>query len=112
MRSILFDEINSPRSGKAQGAPGEKPGGLQPAGCLLGWSCPRICFPRSSTSTQKCCGPHRVAVVLEEDGLKCELLVRSKSSLRCECTTYTTGQQRDFILAWAERLAEELGIRT
>ena len=58
------------------------------------------------------CGPHRVAVVLEEDGMRLELLVRSKASLRCECTAYTTGQQRDFLLAWADRLAEELAIRT
>lgn len=58
------------------------------------------------------CGPHRVALVLEEDSLRLELLVRAQNSLRCDCTGYATPAQRKFLLAFMDRLVEELGLRT
>jgi hypothetical protein len=58
------------------------------------------------------CGPHRVALVLEEESLRLELLVRAQESLRCACTAYATPSQRAFLLGYMDRLIEELGIRT
>ncbi|MBU1349315.1 hypothetical protein KJ781_04580 [Patescibacteria group bacterium] len=58
------------------------------------------------------CGPHRVAVVLEEDSVRLELLVRAQESLRCACTDYATTSQREFFLGFMDRLLEETGIKT
>lgn len=60
----------------------------------------------------KQCGPHRVALVLEEECLRLELLVRAQDSLRCSCTAYATPAQRAFLISYMDRLIEELGIRT
>jgi hypothetical protein len=58
------------------------------------------------------CGPHRVAVVLEEDSVRLELLVRAQESLRCACTDYASATQREFFLKFMDRLLEETGIKT
>lgn len=58
------------------------------------------------------CGPHRVALVLEEESLRLELLVRAHDSLRCSCTGYASPAQRKFLLAYWDRLIEDLGLRT
>lgn len=60
----------------------------------------------------KDCGPHRVALVLEDDSLRLELLVRASNSLRCKCTDYVTPQQRVFLINYMDRLIEELGLST
>ena len=111
MRSILFDEINSPDLEKIRDHLEKS---LVPSSLpdVFWLELPPDLLSPAQHEHKECCGPHRVAVLLEEDGLKLELLVRSKASLRCECTAYTTGQQRDFLLDWADRLARELAIRT
>ncbi|HEY9073297.1 MAG TPA: hypothetical protein VIN67_04105 [Desulfobaccales bacterium] len=63
------------------------------------------------------CRPFRFAVEVGEPEvgdsfLRFELLIRSEQTMRCACIDYATRQQRDFILAYADRLVEELGLRT
>lgn len=58
------------------------------------------------------CGPHRVALVLEEESLRLELLVRAHDSLRCTCTGYASLAQRQFLLGYMDRLIAELGLMT
>ncbi len=58
------------------------------------------------------CGPHRVAVVIEEESVRLELLVRAQESLRCACTGYVSKAQREFCLGFMDRLLEETGIKT
>ena len=58
------------------------------------------------------CGPHRLAVVLEEDSVRLEFLVRAQESLRCACTQYVSKTQREFCLDFMDRLLEETGINT
>jgi hypothetical protein len=58
------------------------------------------------------CGPYRVAMVLEEESLRLELLVRAQESLHCSCTAYATPAQRAFLIDYVDRLIEELGLRT
>ena len=58
------------------------------------------------------CRPHRISVVLDEDSLRLELLVRSASSLRCKCTGYTSKAQRDFCLNFVDKLIEDLDLKT
>jgi len=55
------------------------------------------------------CAPFAVSVVLEENSLRFELLVRSQTNLHCSCIAWATPLQRQFIMDFADRLlAEEL----
>ncbi len=58
------------------------------------------------------CRPFRFAVELGEDYLRFEFLIRSLKTMRCSCIGYATRPQRDFILAFADRLVEDLALRT
>lgn len=55
------------------------------------------------------CGPFYFGVVLGDDQVCFELLVRSQSTLHCECIAHATKRQRDFVLEFADTmLAGEL----
>ncbi len=58
------------------------------------------------------CRPFRFAVELGDDFVRFELLIRSQQTMRCACIGYATRGQRDFILAFADRLVEDLDLRT
>jgi hypothetical protein len=58
------------------------------------------------------CAPFRFAVELGDDFVRFEFLVRSQKTLRCSCIDYATRQQRDFILAFADRLVDDLDLKT
>jgi hypothetical protein len=47
-----------------------------------------------------------------DDFVRFEFLIRSRETMRCACIGYATRVQRDFILAFADRLVEELALRT
>ncbi|RJR46840.1 MAG: hypothetical protein C4567_01675 [Deltaproteobacteria bacterium] len=56
--------------------------------------------------------PFRFAVELGDDFLRFELLIRSRETMRCSCIGYATPGQRNFILAFADRLVEDLALKT
>jgi hypothetical protein len=58
------------------------------------------------------CRPFRFAVELGDDFVRFEFLIRSRETMRCTCIGFATRQQRDFILAFADRLVEDLTLRT
>ena len=58
------------------------------------------------------CKPHVFAVELGPDWVKLELFVRTLKSMRCDCPGYCTGQQRNFILNFADGMIEQLKILT
>jgi hypothetical protein len=58
------------------------------------------------------CRPFRFAVEAGDDFVRFEFLIRSRETMRCTCIDYATRVQRDFILAFADRLVEELALRT
>ncbi len=65
------------------------------------------------TETQtahKACGPHVFALMLEETTLSCELLVRIKTNIRCDCMGYATVEQRNWLFDWADAVLEKLSI--
>ncbi len=110
MRSIVFDELPS--------ADLDKLAGHLAANCRTS-ALPEVFWldlpPDLLTAEQSAhqdCGPQRVALILENDSLRCELLVRSRSSLRCSCTAYANQEQRRYLLEFLDRLVEDLGIRT
>ncbi|MBI4644410.1 MAG: hypothetical protein HY790_06685 [Deltaproteobacteria bacterium] len=56
--------------------------------------------------------PFRFAVELGDNFVRFEFLIRSRETMRCACIGYATRGQRDFILAFADRLVEDLSLRT
>jgi len=58
------------------------------------------------------CQPFRFAIELGDNFLRIEFLIRSRNTMRCSCIDYATRPQRDFILAFADRLVEHLNLRT
>ena len=58
------------------------------------------------------CQPFYFAIDLEPNLLACELLVRSKNRMRCNCIGYATDEQRDWILRFVDTIFERLEIKT
>lgn len=58
------------------------------------------------------CRPFRFAVELGDNFVRFEFLIRSQQTMRCACIGYATRQQREFILAFADRLVEDLDLQT
>ena len=58
------------------------------------------------------CRPFRFAVEVGDGLVRFEFLVRSEKTMRCPCIGYATRQQRDFIMAFADQLVEQLNLRT
>jgi hypothetical protein len=58
------------------------------------------------------CQPFRFAIELGDDYLRIEFLIRSRNTMRCSCIGYATRQQRDFIMAFADRLVDDLVLKT
>jgi len=58
------------------------------------------------------CQPFRFAIELGDNFLRFEFLIRSRNTMRCSCIDYATRQQRDFIMAFADRLVTDLALKT
>ena len=56
------------------------------------------------------CRPHYLALDLEPDRLACELLVRTKSRMRCDCIQYATESQRNWLIDLIDNIFDRLGI--
>jgi hypothetical protein len=57
------------------------------------------------------CHPFYFAISLTRNDVAFELLIRSRHILRCSCIAYATQQQRDYIIAFADRMLEDLRIK-
>ncbi len=58
------------------------------------------------------CQPFFVALELEPEKLTCELLVRTRQRVRCDCIDYATEVQRNWIVGSIDAFFEKLGIIT
>lgn len=58
------------------------------------------------------CQPFFIALALEPASLGCELLVRTKQHMRCDCLGYATEAQRNWIIDLIDALLAELAIIT
>ena len=58
------------------------------------------------------CQPHYFAVVLDENRMACEFLVRTKTLIRCDCIRYATEAQRSWLMALIDRIFTQLKIMT
>ena len=52
-------------------------------------------------------GPFYLAVEVERNRVRFELLVRSESNLHCSCIAHASGAQRQFVLDFIDKMVEE-----
>ena len=57
------------------------------------------------------CQPHYFSLVLEENLLACEMLIRTRNKIRCSCMGYADEKQRDRIIKFADNLLNTLDIK-
>ena len=58
------------------------------------------------------CRPHCFALDLDQHRLACELLVRTKNRMRCNCIHYATGDQRNWLIGLIDNIFRHLEIKT
>ena len=58
----------------------------------------------------KDCHPHYLALDLEPGRLACELLVRTKNRMRCDCIQYATVNQRNWLIELIDNMFSRLEI--
>ncbi|QTA78376.1 Uncharacterized protein dnl_05980 [Desulfonema limicola] len=58
----------------------------------------------------KDCHPLYFAIELEEDRLSCELLVRTRHHMRCDCMAYAVREQRNWLIDCLDAIFEKLNI--
>ena len=58
------------------------------------------------------CQPFYFAIELNPDILACELLVRTKSRVRCDCISYATEKQLNWLIKFVDGMLDKLGIIT
>ncbi len=56
------------------------------------------------------CYPHVFALELGKDYLSCELLVRIKKNIKCDCMGFANHTQRDWLIDKIDLIFDELGI--
>jgi len=56
------------------------------------------------------CRPHFLALDLDPGRIACELLVRTKNRLRCDCIQYASEQQRNWLIQLIDNMFNRLGL--
>ena len=112
MRSLVFDEISAPDMARLKEALDQRlePSGL--AGEVYWYNLPEGMLSARQREHQEQCGPHRVAIVLEQDAMRLELLIRAEGKMRCSCVEYADAQQREQLFRYLDRLINQLGLST
>jgi len=108
MLQFVIDELNPPKREKAAAYLQEK--------CLAGpiadiyW----LQVPQDILSTEQeshtSCAPFYFSMELLDTSIHFELLIRSSSNLHCSCISYTTPEQRNFILQFIDTMTESLAL--
>ena len=62
--------------------------------------------------SHKACQPFFFALDLEPDRLSCELLIRTREHIRCDCINYATDSQRNWLVSVVDAVFEKLEIHT
>ena len=58
------------------------------------------------------CRPHYFALNLDQYRLACELLVRTRNRMRCNCIHYATENQRNWLIGLIDNIFHHLEIKT
>lgn len=71
--------------------------------------------PNLLTKTQmahKECQPYYLSVELQPESLCCELLVRTRNRVKCNCMGYASEKQRNWFIGLMDNVLEKLSIQT
>ncbi len=69
---------------------------------------PELFTPLQAEHTD--CHPLYFALELTENRVSCELLIRTRNRMRCDCIRYADQNQRNWILDCMDAILEKLGI--
>lgn len=58
------------------------------------------------------CQPFYFVIDLEPNMIACELLIRSRARIRCDCISYATANQRNWFIGFMDRIFHKLDIKT
>ena len=58
------------------------------------------------------CRPHFLALDLDQNRIACELLIRTKTRMRCDCIQYATEQQRNWLIRLIDDIFNRLGVKS
>ncbi len=58
------------------------------------------------------CHPFFFAMRIEQNSLSCELLVRTRNRIRCECMDYANEDQRNWLIRRVDSMFDTLNIKT
>jgi hypothetical protein len=63
-------------------------------------------------SKHSTCHPLYFVIDLQETCLTCELLIRTKNKIRCDCIKYAHNEQRDYLITFVDYIFERTGVMT
>jgi len=110
MKQYVIDELGSPDHESLRTYLQERYGPAAMDGIF--WIPVEIGMLTDIQKTHHECQPHYLAVELDKNGMALELLVRSKSALRCDCISYASEDQRNWIIALIDDIFNQLEIMT
>jgi hypothetical protein len=89
----------------------EKVFGPAEMGSIFWLSLPEDILTATQTA-HKNCRPFYFAVDVNDDQIACELLVRSRNTIRCSCIAYANRPQREWLISYIDSIFEALDIIT
>ncbi|MFP4084457.1 MAG: hypothetical protein ACOCPS_06995 [Desulfonatronovibrio sp.] len=110
MRSYLVQEINDSDMTKILKSVTEKAYKIPMEG-LFWITVPQNLLSQVQNEHQHQCGPHYMALETGKDWIKLELLVRCEQKIRCDCISYATPDQREFMIEYLDRLIRNQDVR-
>ncbi|MDQ7031478.1 MAG: hypothetical protein Q9M37_02000 [Desulfonauticus sp.] len=109
MRSYFIDELNSTEIEKIKNWLDQK--NIKSALSELYWIfLPPELYSVTQQKHAQECGPYYFALEVNKHWIKFELLIRAENKIRCECITYATEEQKNYIIQFAESMLKELDI--
>ena len=58
------------------------------------------------------CRPFYFVIEIDDNRVACELLVRTRAVIRCDCIRYATAGQREWLISTMDTVFDKLGIIT
>jgi len=110
MKQYLIDELRSPDYESLRNCLQERYGPAAMGGIF--WIPVKSDLLTDIQKSHQQCQPHYFAVELHKNRLAVELLVRTKSALRCDCIGYASDDQRNWIIALIDGIFNQLDIMT
>jgi hypothetical protein len=110
MKQYVIDEIRPPDFEKIKGYLHQSYGGAGMDG--LYWVPVEEAVLSDMQRAHKACAPFFIALELAPDRLAAELLVRTRSRVRCDCIHYADERQRNWLVRTVDAIFEKLDIIT